>query len=122
MMITFDLSIIKIFKNSFILALSAMKRNFVGFVGVMAIIIFNWSVLLTYAPFGTLLPIVITCGACIFIEIYTSYPKIKQVMIDPYYESDSPGARPRKRKVDTDAENASSNVVSSVSEADSKKS
>lgn len=111
-MITFDLSIMKIFKNSFILALAGMKRNLPGILGVLVVVMLNWSVLLTYAPIGMLLPIVITFGTCIFIGIYTSYPKIKEVMIDPYYESDSPGARPRKRTATPGAKgNGGENII-----------
>ena len=97
-MITFDLSIFKIFKNSFILALAGMKRNLPAFLGAAVVVILNFYILLAFAPLGFIMMLVLSFALCMFIGIYGAYPKIKEVMIDPYYESDGPNAKPKKVK------------------------
>lgn len=85
-LITFDLSIFKILKNSFIFAIVGFKRNFFAWLGIAVVLIFSFY--LTFAiPFiGIVLPLVITLGALMTISAYTSYPVIKKYMIDPYYD------------------------------------
>lgn len=112
-MITFDLSIFKIFKNSFILALAGMKRNLPAFLGIAAVIVLNVYVVLTFAPLGFIMMLVLTFSLCIFIGIYGAYPKIKEVMIDPYYESDSPNAKPKRVKKSELSESKGENNESS---------
>ena len=91
-MITFDLSIYKILKNSFIFALLGFKRNFVALLGILLTVFINFYIFALFMPLGVILPFVITISLCSFIAIYCTYPNVKKFMIDPYYsekESDS---------------------------------
>lgn len=90
MMITFDLSIFKMIKNAFIFALIGIKRNLCAVLGIVFFALLCYGLLLTYAPLGLLTPILILFGTGAFIAIYAAYPKIKEVMIDPYYKEETP--------------------------------
>ncbi len=83
-MITFDLSIFKIIKNSFIFAGVAMKRNALGFLGIALLVIMDWYMLKYITPLGIILPVVVLYGYCAYIGSYVSWPKIKELMVDPY--------------------------------------
>lgn len=84
-MITFDLSIPKIIKNSFIFALLGIKRNFVALIGMALVVIINVYVFMVFMPLGIIMPFLITISLCSFIAVYCTYPNIKKIMIDPYY-------------------------------------
>ncbi len=88
LMITFKLSIFKIFKNAFIFAFLGIKRNIVGLIGCVAVVVINMLLFGLFPPFGIALPFIITISICYFIAGYTSYPVIKQYMIDPYYNDE----------------------------------
>lgn len=85
LMITFDLSIFKILKNSFIFALLGIKRNLLALLGIVAVLIVNFTIFALFMPLGIILPFIITISLCSFIAIYCTYPVIKKYMIDPYY-------------------------------------
>lgn len=85
LLITFDLSIFKILKNSFIFALLGIKKNFIALIGIALVLIINFCVFVMFMPLGIILPFVITISLCAFIAVYCTYPVIKKVMIDPYY-------------------------------------
>ena len=84
LIITFDLSLFKFIKNAFIFAGVAMKRNALGFLGIALLIIIDWYLLKLITPLGILIPIVFLYGYCAYIGSYVSWPKIKQLMVDPY--------------------------------------
>lgn len=84
-MITFDLSIFKILKNSFIFALIGVKRNFVALLSIAFVLLLNYYVFIVFMPLGIILPFIITISLCSFIAVYCTYPNIKRIMIDPYY-------------------------------------
>ena len=92
MMVTFDLSLIKIFKNAMIFAFLGFKRNILAFFGIAIVVFLN--LLLMFTPItmalGIALPFVMTLGICTYIAAYAAWPKIKQIMIDPYYEDKEP--------------------------------
>lgn len=90
--VTFDLSVFKIFKNSFIFALLGFKRNIVAFLACLAIWILDFMILSYIFPVGIILPVLFLISLTTFIGIYAAYPKVKEVMIDPYYVSDDVGA------------------------------
>ena len=92
-MVTFDLSLYKILKNSFIFSILGLKRNAVALLGIAAAVVLNWGLSIAFMPLGIILPFVITFAAIEFMGIYAAYPKIKEIMIDPYYESDRPDAK-----------------------------
>jgi len=86
MMITFDLTIWKILKNSFIFSLLNLKRNAVAALGIAVVALLNYYLLIIFLPLGIILPFIITLATCSFIAMYAAFPKVKQLMIDPYAE------------------------------------
>ncbi|MBO4356093.1 MAG: DUF624 domain-containing protein, partial [Clostridia bacterium] len=88
MMVTFDLSIPKLLKNAFIFSILGFKRNILGFFGIILTVALNVIITIVYVPIGIVLPFMITAGLCMYIAAYTAWPKIKEIMIDPYYNDD----------------------------------
>ena len=88
--ITFDLSLFKIFKDAFLLTFLGFKRNLLGLLGVLAMIVLNLFICILFIPLGIMLPIVLTLGAAMFVSGYASFPVIKKYMIDPYYSEETP--------------------------------
>jgi len=87
-MVTFDLSIRKILKNSLYLALLGIKRNFVAILGIAFVLLlellFIFSVGGILISVAVAMPLAILFALLAFIKVYASYYKIKQYMIDPY--------------------------------------
>ena len=86
MMITFDLSIFKMFKNAILFTVLGLKRNLVGFVAIAIVIGLNYAIFAVYPPIGVVLPFIYTVALCGFISVYCVFPVIKKYMIDPYYK------------------------------------
>ena len=86
MLVTFKLGTFKLFKNAFIFAFAGIKRNIVGLLGIVLVIALNVFLFLVFLPLGIILPFVLTVAVCGYIGTYAAYPKIKEVMIDPYYD------------------------------------
>ncbi len=84
-LITFNLTIFKIFKNSFIFSILGGKRNLAAISGTGFALLIVYVMLILFFPLGIMLPFVILFGAGAFMGAYASYPKIKEIMIDPYY-------------------------------------
>jgi uncharacterized membrane protein YesL len=84
MLVTFDMKISKIFKNALIFAFLGFKRNFLACVGIILTLIINFYIMWLYTPIGIVLPLIITVGLCMFMATYAAWPKIKEIMIDPY--------------------------------------
>lgn len=84
-LITFDLSIYKIFKDAFLLSFLGFKRNIVAFVGILAVVFINFFISTVILSVGIMLPIILTFALCMFIAGYASYPVIQKYMIDPFY-------------------------------------
>jgi len=87
LMITFDLSVFQILKNSLIFALLGFKRNLMALIGIICTIVVNMGIMVLYLPLGIILPFIITISLCMFMGCYASWPKIKEIMIDPYYDA-----------------------------------
>ena len=87
--LTFRLKLWQIYKNSLIFAILNIKRNALAVLGIAVIILVNYALFLMFIPLGIILPFIITCSTCAFIACYAAFPKIKEVMIDPY-ETDEP--------------------------------
>ncbi len=87
-MITFKLSVFKILKNSFLLAILGFKRNILAFLGIFALIYLSLFVFFNIPSVGVMLPIIITYSVGMFMAGYASYPVIKKYMIDPFYSTD----------------------------------
>ncbi|MBQ8249433.1 MAG: hypothetical protein IJY93_06085 [Clostridia bacterium] len=95
-MITFDLSIFKILKNSLIFALLGFKRNFMATLGIVAMLFITYGLMLVYFPLGIIMPFILLFADCAFMASYASFPKIKEVMIDPYYKDEEPEEDPEE--------------------------
>lgn len=95
LLVTFDLPIRKILKNSFIFALLGFKRNIVAFLAGAAVWVLDYMIMTVIFPVGLVLPVIFLVSLTTFMGIYAAYPKIKEVMIDPYYVSDEVGAKER---------------------------
>lgn len=91
-MVTFDLSIRKILKNSFILALLGIKRNLLALLGIILVLVIELTLLLgtggLLLPLAVAAPLTIILSLCAFMKVYAGYFKMKEIMIDPYYPSD----------------------------------
>ena len=87
-MVTFNLSVFKILKNSLIFALLGFKRNIVAFLGIILVILLEAACLLgaggILLPFGIALPFLILFSSLAYMKVYAAYFKIKEIMIDPY--------------------------------------
>ena len=86
MMITFDLSLFKLIKNSVFFAALGIKRNIMCLIATAIILAINYLLFLVFMPIGIILPFIITPALCAFTSVYCAYPKIKEIMIDPYYK------------------------------------
>ena len=89
LLITFDISIPKLIKNSFIFAIIGYKRNTLAWLGILAFVIINVYVFMFLMVFGVILPFIITASLLMFTGAYASYPVIKKYMIDPYYKNET---------------------------------
>ena len=86
MLVTFKLGTFKIFKNAFIFTFAGIKRNILGLLGMIIVVALNAFLMFVFLPLGAILPFVLTVAVCGYIGTYAAYPKIKEVMIDPYYD------------------------------------
>ncbi|MBQ7821964.1 MAG: DUF624 domain-containing protein [Clostridia bacterium] len=87
-MITFDLSIFKILKNALIFSLLGFKRNFMALLGTVLVLFITAGLFSVFVPLGVIIPFVIMFSTCAYMSAYAAFPKIKQYMIDPYYEEE----------------------------------
>ena len=103
LLVTFKLSVGKIFKNAFIFSMVGIKRNLVGLLGAGFVIVLNVFMLFNgYTfPIACLLPFLISFALVSFISTYAAWPNIKKIMIDPYY-SDTPREDDGEEAVFTD--------------------
>lgn len=85
MLVTFDISIFKMIKNAFLFTIIGIKRNIVVLLGTIALLALEFTLLAVYVPLGIIIPFVILPSILIMMGIYGAYPKIKEIMIDPYY-------------------------------------
>ena len=86
MMVTFDLSILKMFKNALLFTILGIKRNIMSTLGIVLLIVIEFALLMLYFPLGVILPFVGLFSIGYMMQIYAAYPKIKEIMIDPYYD------------------------------------
>lgn len=88
-MITFDLSLFKILKNSFIFSALGLKRNLVALLAIVIIFLLDYFLLLVLLPLGIMLPFIFLYGYCAYIASYAAWAKIKEFMIDPYVKEET---------------------------------
>lgn len=89
LLVTFDLSIFKILKNSFIFSIVGFKRNIFAWIGIIFVAVVSFYLLFAIPMFGIILPFLITIALTMFMCGFAAYPIIKQYMIDPYYGKNS---------------------------------
>ena len=90
MLITFDISIWKMFKNGLIFTTLGLKRNVMAVLGKVVIIIINFALILLLLPLNIavplVLPLVYYLATSAYISAYAYYPVIEKYMITPYKE------------------------------------
>ncbi len=87
LLITFDLSTFKIIKNAFIFAALGLKRNIVALLGIFVLLMIEYYSLILLLPLGIMLPIIVLYGYGAYIGSYAAWPKIKEIMVDPYLKA-----------------------------------
>ena len=89
-MVTFKLTVFKIIKNSLILSLLGVGRNFIALFGILLTVFFEILFLFglggVLMPFAVAAPLAILFAFSSYTKVYAAYPKIKQYMIDPYLD------------------------------------
>ncbi len=102
-MVTFKLSVFKILKNSLIFSLIGLKRNLMALLGTLILVLLEILFLFTTGgillPLAVALPLILLFGSSAYMKVFASYFKIKQYIIDPYYE-DHPEERPEEPEVE----------------------
>ncbi|MBR6514194.1 MAG: DUF624 domain-containing protein [Clostridia bacterium] len=89
LLITFDLSIWKIIKNSLIFTFINLKRNILALTGIILAAIITWVLFAFFMPGAITLAITFLFSVSMFFGAYAAYPKIKEIMIDPQMNSDT---------------------------------
>ncbi|MBO4284328.1 MAG: DUF624 domain-containing protein [Clostridia bacterium] len=86
-MVTFDLSIRKLLKNSLIFAILGMKRNFLALLGTIIFVVINILCLFGLGGYllflGIAIPMMFLFAHVRFMGTYAAYYKMKEIMIDP---------------------------------------
>ena len=86
MIVTFDLSLFKMFKNALYFTVLGVKRNFMFLLGTVALLLLEYVLMFAYFPLAVIVPFVILPAMIVTMSIYACYPVIQKYMIDPYYE------------------------------------
>ncbi len=86
MMVTFDLSIFKLIKNGVIFSILAFGRNILALLAILAIAYLNITLVYMFPALGLALPFIITIAILTYTATFVAYYKIKDIMIDPYYD------------------------------------
>jgi len=89
MLVTFDLSIFKMFKNALLFTVLGIKRNIMSLLGIVVLGLLEFFLLGFYFPLGVILPFVCLIALGMAMQVYAAYPKIKEIMIDPYYAGEN---------------------------------
>lgn len=84
MCVTFDLKTFKLLKNALIFSLLGFKRNILALLGIALTIGVNFLLLVIWFPLGFIAPFILTVGIILFMMTYAAWPKIKEIMVDPY--------------------------------------
>lgn len=87
-MVTFKLSVFKMFKNSLIFGLLGFKRNILALFGIILLLFLEFLVVFggggILISIGVIAPLTILFSTFAFMKVYAAYYKIKVIMIDPY--------------------------------------
>jgi len=90
MMITFDLSIFKLLKNALFFTILGIKRNIMALLGIVLLLALEYVFLVVFFPVAVILPFIFLFSVSGLMSAYAAYPKIKEIMIDPYYKETAP--------------------------------
>ena len=90
LLVTFELSVWKIIKNSFLFAMIGLGKNFLALLCILLVLGVTFMLSTLFMPIGIIILFMFLVSTTVYISTYFTYPKIKQVMIDPYYSSDKP--------------------------------
>ena len=101
-MVTFKLSIFKMLKNSLIFALLGIKRNIVALLGIILGVILEIGFMLSgvLVPVAVAAPLILLFSLFAYMKVYAAYFKIKEYLIDPYY-NEHPEERRSLSEVET---------------------
>ena len=87
MVVTFDMKLMKIFKNALIFVVLGIKRNIMALLGLAIVTLFAGVLIVIFLPMGLgvtlVLPFIYYLALCAFIYTYAAYPVIQKYMIDP---------------------------------------
>ncbi len=86
MIVTFDMSMFKIIKNSVFFAILGFKRNVMALLASTLLVIIDVLLIRVFMPVGLVIPFIILFGLLTYTSVYCAFPKIKEIMIDPYYK------------------------------------
>lgn len=93
LLVTFNLSNLKILKNALIFTVLGIKRNALAFLGIVLLIVLHVAIILVSMAYGLsiflILPFIYLLGYLGFIGAYAAYPVIDRYMIAPYAKNDS---------------------------------
>ncbi len=92
-LVTCEMSIGKIIKNSLYLTALGFKRNIVGLLGAILFAVFLLYAYIILPQFTILLLCIFVFSFLTYLGVYCSYPIIKRYVIDPYYD-EHPDERP----------------------------
>lgn len=89
-LVTFKVSFRQLIKNSFILSILAIGKNFGALLGILLFTGVSFLLFSVFMPFGVIILAMLYFSTVSFIATYAAYPKIKKYMIDPYYPAENP--------------------------------
>ena len=96
LLITFDLSTMKILKNSLIFTVLGIKRNVLAMIGLVLLIALNAFIIIMFLSIGItvtmVLPLFYIMAVMGFIATYAAYPVIDKYMIAPYATESTPNS------------------------------
>ncbi len=92
-LVTCEMSIGKMIKNSFLLTVLGIKRNFVGLLGAILFVLLLLYAYILLPQFTFILLCMFVFSFLTYIGVYCAYPILKKYVIDPYYE-DHPDEMP----------------------------
>ena len=99
-LVTFDLSIKKLLKNSLIFSILGLKRNFLALLGTMIFVFLNIMFLFGLGGYfiflGIAMPLTFLFSHIRFMGTYAAFYNVKEIMIDPLQaeESEKPESDP----------------------------
>ena len=92
-LVTFDLSIRKLLKNSLIFSILGLKRNILALLGTLLFVFLNIMFLFGLGGYflflGIAMPLLFLFAHVKFMGTYAAYYKVKEIMIDPLQEEQS---------------------------------